>query len=135
MRVSDIHGRGTYLRATDLQPLGQRRTVIAHGVALEHVGAEQKQALVLDLVTSSGKAWPKSLTLNKSNATQLQSAYGDDTDKWTGKVIEIWSENVQFQGRVVPGIKVSPTAARAAGNGANTPPPRQRDQLDDEIPF
>jgi hypothetical protein len=141
-RVSDIYA-SNYLKATDLQPLGQRRTALVHGVAAEPIGPEQKQALVLDLVTTSGKAWPKRAILNKTNAFLMAAAFGEDTDNWAGHQISIWAENVIFKGQVLPGIKLQPMPSTApvaqppAGDGAAAAPPQVGNvgELDDEIPF
>ena len=58
----------------------------------------------------------------------MVAAFGDDTDGWPGKTIEVWAENVMFQGRLVPGIKLmavgsAPAAAAhqdAVGGGSMT---------------
>ena len=97
---------GTFLNASELVPLGQRRTAVVHAAVQEVIGQENKPAIVLDLVAANGRAWPKRVVLNKGNALQLAAAYGDDTDHWVGRQITVWSENVMFQGRLVPGIKV-----------------------------
>ena len=82
------------------------------------------------------------IVVNKTNALILSSAYGDDTDDWTGQTIEVWAEAVQFQGKVVQGIKLAPAVkhAIAAGQNTNVVPhqalPRATvDDLNDEIPF
>jgi hypothetical protein len=135
---------GAFLNASELTPLGQRRTALVHAATSEVIGQENKPAIVLDLVTASGKAWPKRVVLNKGNALQMVAAYGDDTDHWIGQRITIWAENVMFQGRLVPGIKVqaaSPAVAPAAAlsSGAATEPEKPwaslTNDLDDEIPF
>jgi hypothetical protein len=154
-KVSETY-TGQYLNATELMPLGQRRYALIHQVTQELVGQNKDAKLVLDLVSTNGRPWPKSCVLNKGNALQLQAAYGDDTDDWMGKRIEIWAENVSFQGRIVPGIKVLPQPsqqpvralpAAGQGNGAQAPQPAAGpvrnppvtgvpgDDLDDEIPF
>jgi hypothetical protein len=112
---------GAFLNAADLGPLGQRRTALIHAVTVETIGQENRQVLVLDLVGSNGRPWPKRAVLNKSNSVQMAAAYGDNTDGWLGKRIEIWAENVFFQGRLVPGIKTLPALAAAppaGGTGA-----------------
>ena len=147
---------GVYLNAADLAPLGRRRNAVIHAVALEEVGQEKRQLLVLDLVSPAGKGWQKRVPLNKTNSTQLAAAFGDDASGWPGRTIEIWSENVMFQGKLLPGVKVMPAAAqpRAAQPAAqpvvpppappiasnpNTPPgaapPVALDDRDEEIPY
>jgi hypothetical protein len=153
---------GAFLNASELAPLGQKRTAIIHAAVEEVIGQERKPAIVLDLVAASGRPWPKRVVLNKGNASELADAYGDDTDHWVGRQIYIWSDKVMFQGRLVPGIKVSggpaPTASAApppldptslltgpmvGGPGAPTMPPTRAPggaalggpDGDDEIPF
>jgi hypothetical protein len=116
-KVSDTYS-GQYLAAADLMPLGQRRRALIHQATQELVGQERKAMIVIGLVSARGAPWPKPAVLNKTNALQLAAAFGDDTDNWPSKPIEIWAENVQFQGRIVPGIKVLP-----APNGQTPPAP------------
>jgi hypothetical protein len=121
-RVSDIYA-GDYLKAADLLPLGQRRTAIVHAAQAEPIGPEQKQAVVLDVVTASGKAWPKRIVLNKTNALLMATAFGDDYSQWPGRQLAIWSENVTFKGQVVAGIKVQPLPPTVAAAVAPRPAP------------
>jgi hypothetical protein len=120
-KVSDTYS-GQYLTAADQMPLGQRRRALIHQATQELVGQERKPLIVIGLVSARGAPWPKPAVLNKTNALQLAAAYGDDTDNWPGKPIEIWAENVQFQGRIVPGIKVLP-ASNGQSPLAPTPAP------------
>lgn len=153
-KVSETY-TGTYLNAAELTPLGQRRHALVHGATVEEIGQDKGAKIVLSLTSAKGLPWPKDVVLNKGNALQMQAAFGDDTDDWLGKPIEIWAENVMFQGKLVPGIKIQPGAS-AASNGAgkggtiSLPAPAapaaspaaggpQRSvpsaDLDDEIPF
>jgi hypothetical protein len=152
-RVSETYA-GQYLNASELAPLGSRRMALIHHVTQELIGQARDAKLVLSLVSAAGKPWPKEVVLNKTNALHLQAAYGDDTDAWTGKQIDIWAENVQFQGRVVPGIRLVPSQAANGQGGALPAPARAAPQpqpqpqaaappqsdsipgdIDDEIPF
>jgi len=149
--VSDIYA-GDYLKAADLLPLGQRRTAIVHAAVPEPIGPEQKQAVVLDVVTASGKPWPKRMVLNKSNAVLMATAFGDDYSQWPGRQLAVWAENVTFKGQVVAGIKVQPlppgaaaaetpravTASNGAAGGPVWDPPPGRGPIHDDdasIPF
>jgi hypothetical protein len=144
--VTDIYS-SQYLTAAELAPIGQRRSAIIHAAAQELVSPNREAKLVLTLVSPSGQQWPKRIVLNKGNALRLQAAYGNDTDDWPGKHIAIWAESVQFQGRIVPGIRLLPRqpaepAARQAtiasngqGNPASPPPADTGPVLDDEMPF
>jgi hypothetical protein len=99
--------------------------------------------VVLSLASRDGRPWPRKLVLNKTNSLILASAYGDDTDAWLSRHIEVWSEPVQYQGRIVQGVRLAPAPG---GNGsahtASVPampkaPPTGGTApiIDDEIPF
>jgi len=56
------------------------------------------------------------LILNVVNSNMIAADYGDDTDAWLGRVIQLRSEGTTFQGRPVQAIRVATTAA--AGTSA-----------------
>ena len=66
----------------------------------------------------------KSLICNKTNANRIAVMHGDDTDYWVGKQITLFSDMVDFQGRLVPAIRVK------------TQPPAQQSQapIDSDLP-
>jgi hypothetical protein len=132
-RVSSIYG-GQFMTAAELMPMGKRHPALIHGVVQKVVSKEGEEKLVLTLASAQGRAWPRELVLNKGNATALQTAYGDDSDDWLGKPIELWAEMTSFQGKNMPGIRLAATAAgtaeKAAPVAGNGEAP-----LNDEIPF
>jgi hypothetical protein len=132
VNISAIY-TGTYLNAAEL-PLNKRQTLVIHGATLEVIGQDdgKNQKVVLSLVTPKGIACTKDVVLNKSNAITLASAYGDDTDNWIGKPIEIWAENVFFRGQMVPGIKIRPAPG---GDGAQMPVPVPSADVEDYVPW
>lgn len=139
--ASQLYGSG-WLKASDLMPLGKRRHVSIVDAAPETVGQDQKEMLALTLAGSNGQVWSKRMLLNKTNMLLIVSAYGDDYTTWTGRSIEVWSENVSFQGRIVPGLKIMPAARKAPPQAApvhEVPPDADPDSgmaiTDDEIPF
>lgn len=108
-----------FLRAADLQG----RTIRAQidSVRFEDVGSEQKL-----IVYFAGK--DKGLVLNKTNASTVAMAFGDETDNWQGNMIELFPQAVAFQGQMVPAIRVRVPAepakngaGRIAPNAANRP--------------
>jgi hypothetical protein len=143
---------GEYLVASQL-PAGRRITARIHAVAVESVGQgqDQTQKLALELASQDGRPWPRRLLLNKTNATIIANAFGDEANGWTGNAIEIWQDQVSFQGKVVPGVRVAavrssapaphlqPQSARGnggdSGNGIHIPEQSIADALDDAVPF
>jgi len=63
--------------------------------------------------------------LNKTNAKIVGKYYGQDYDKWGSKEIEIFPTETEFNGQLVPCIRVRVEAPREANGGG----------FDDDIPF
>jgi hypothetical protein len=87
----------------------------------------------------------KGLVLNKTNANAISMMYGPETGNWTGQTISIYPTETEFQGKIVPCIRI-----KAPGNQDITvflqqrtnqaPATQQQDghslnDLDQEIPF
>jgi hypothetical protein len=66
----------------------------------------------------------KGMALNKTNFKVLASSFGPDTDEWLGKEIEVFSMDVEYQGKLVPGLRLRIVAAPIDGT-----------DFDDDIPF
>jgi len=81
----------------------------------------------------------KGIVLNVTKIKQLEAAYGDDTDNWTGRKVKVLHDPTVMMGaEVVGGIKfVLPSAAQIAAQPAPPPPPPQAatEGFDDDIPF
>jgi hypothetical protein len=143
-RISDVYS-GDFATAAEL--VGKGRVVAQITKAeVESIGQDQAQKVVLSLASRAGVPWPRRVVLNKTNGLILASAYGDETDAWIGRQIEVWAEPVSYQGRIVQGIRLAP---QIAGNGAAPQPgapmpgmlampvaPQSAPPLvDDDIPF
>ena len=127
--VNDIY-QSKYLTAADLK--GQAHQVCIDSVAAEILGQGSDAAHKLVCVL---RGHQKGLVLNKTNSLMIAASYGDVTESWHGKVIEIYPENVSFQGKIAPAIRVrvpAPAATAAAAPEANSPPPAD---FDDDIPW
>lgn len=122
----------SFLKASDLG--GAMVTVTIGTVTMEKVSeSEEKPCIHFD-----GK--DKGLILNKTNAAVLVNAYGDESNHWTGKPIQLFSAQVSFQGRMVDAIRV-----RIPQQQTQAPPPAAAQQVppavgmpsdfDDDIPF
>jgi hypothetical protein len=145
VKVSDVYAGG-FVTAAQL-PENRHVVAVITSVVAEAVGRDQSVKLVVDLRGTDGQPWPQRLVLNKQNGVLLATAYGDDTDRWTGKTIELWSEPTTFQGNPVMGVKLAAAGgngsgsqlvmpvARPASPGRGGRPSERGADLDDEIPF
>jgi hypothetical protein len=151
MRISEAFP-SKYLRAADL--MGRPVTAVMERMTIEEVGDDTKP-----IVYFVGKT--KGLALNKTNATKIALAYGDDTDDWMGRDLILYPTEVDFQGRQVEAIRVKvPTQARQPresvrqrvreiedeislpaavtpqrGNGNNVPRQPLHTEMNDDVPF
>lgn len=111
MKIGEVFP-SNFLKAADLQ--GRLLKVKVQSVVVEDIGDDKKP-----VVRFVGKQ--KGLALNKTNAGIISSAYGDETDNWNGKEIELRPDKTQYQGQLVDCIRVQ-IPAKAA-------------DPDEEIPF
>lgn len=102
MRVSEAFP-SNYIKAGDLNG-GSPRVVINH-VKLEDIGDDRKPVVYF-------KGKEKGLVLNKTNANNIATLYGDDMDDWSGKEIVLFPAMVDFQGRTVEAIRVRGVQAK-----------------------
>lgn len=123
-----------YLKAADLQ---SRQVLVKMDRAeYEMIGDDKKLILFFE-----GKE--KGMVLNKTNANNIASLYGPDTDDWRGQEIVLFEAMVDFQGKTVPAIRVrapqkrppqrAPVRPASADMARDDIPPR--DDMSDAIPF
>ena len=127
-----------YIKAADL--MGKRIRVKMDRVEMEDVGGELKPVMFF-LGTD------KKMIVNKTNASEIIDAYGDDTEAWHGQLIELYEARVDFQGKKVAAVRVNamlgkPMAPVASAFDAQAPiarslkqPPQQQRHDDDEQPL
>lgn len=127
-----------YLKSTDLR--GDVAKVKIRDVMVEEIGTDRKMVMYF-----AGKE--KGMVLNKTNAVTIGDAYGQDTDDWIGQPIELFSMKVEFNGRMVDGLRVrvprrtaAPAQPRAqiyepAQMSESPAPAGAAEGFDDEIPF
>lgn len=121
MNINEMYP-SRYLRAVDMQ--GQARTV-----TIERVTQEEAFGQIKAVVFFEGDS--QGLVLNRTNISHLTALFTPETDNWAGKQIVLWGATMEFQGRVIPTIKVAlPEPERAdplpdtpvAGGSAQNPP-------------
>jgi hypothetical protein len=132
-KVSAVYA-GDFINASQLTP--EHISAVIAAVVLESVGNNNPiTKLVVDLRTPAGAPWPRRWVLNKRNSLILASAFGDDTDAWINRIIELWSEPTTFDGNPTLGIMVAPAANGAGGSVIVMPAPARRGDLEEVIPF
>jgi hypothetical protein len=143
MKISDAYP-SNYLKASDLQ--GRNVLIKMDRVEVEKIGDDEKPVLYF-----VGK--PKGIVLNKTNAANIATFCGDDTDDWRDQEIVLFAAMVDFQGKTVEAIRVrmpQPKDRKSAAPAQRQTPQRQvggvsdnistgrpigNDAMDDEIPF
>lgn len=132
MKVSEAFP-SKYISASDV-PEDNIRLVMDH---VETTELEGKQKMVLFFERAK-----KGMILNKTNASNIAAAYGDDTDDWKGQDLVLFTTWVDYQGKSVEAVRVrAPTTKDNAKTSHQAPPPpppkatAQRGDMDDEIPF
>ena len=107
MRVSEAFpSNSNFLKASDLQ--GRQLAVTMSTVQREKIGNEPDLKHVLYF---QGKE--KGLVLNITNANMIADLYGEEMDSWPGGEIILYEAMVQFQGKMVPAIRVRAVPRKA----------------------
>lgn len=115
--VNEIYGASQTLKADDLKGRSHKVVVENAEVVEFKENGSIRRKLVLRL-----KDKQKGLVLNKTNSKIVAKYYGDDSDGWRGKTIEIFPTETEFNGSLVPCIRVRVEAPKVEG-------------FDDDIPF
>lgn len=121
-----------HLKASDLQ--GREVNVTISHVEMKDIGGDPKP-----VVYFIGKE--KGLVLNKTNASAISQMHGHETDMWVDRPITLFPSQTDFQGKIVPCIRVkigAPVYHQAPVS--RQPPPGHpaamgAGPIDDEIPF
>lgn len=92
-----------YLKASDL-PHGTMVKVQIERVSVEEISSKNAKPEHKPILFFSGKE--KGLVLNKTNANTISRAYGDETDDWRGRMILLYSTDVEFGGEMVEAVRV-----------------------------
>lgn len=99
MKISDAYP-SKYLKADDL---GQHRIALTVKMIIIEDIADKEYKPCMYFI---GKE--KGIVLNKTNAGLCAAVWGDETDLWQGKPLDLFAQPVMFQGRQVMGLAVAP---------------------------
>ena len=145
MNVNEAYpSTSTYVKAADLQ----NRDVLCTIVQITQGDETIDRKLVVHFM---GKE--KALVLNKTNARTIAAIYGDETTAWVNNQVVLYTAMVDFQGKIVPAIRVKGPVNQPIQQQAQAPfvpdqPPVQAHEaarqntpssthvdLEDNIPF
>lgn len=113
MKITNVY-RSQFLRATDLRK-GERPVFVIQSAESREFAKNERTLTKVVLVPKKGTElrpgvpMPK-LALNKTNALAAIAVCGsDDTDEWTGHSLILKRVPVEYQGRMVLGIRLDLT--------------------------
>jgi hypothetical protein len=101
-----------YLKASDLQ--GRTASLTIDRCEMADLDGEHKPCLYF-----VGK--DKGMILNRTNGATIVESYGDETNDWQGKPLEVFTARVSFQGRMVDGLRVRIPAPAGQAPDGDTP--------------
>jgi len=99
MKISDLYP-SKFIKADDL--MGQRHRLTIMSVTVEEISDSERKPVLRFMRKEKG------LVLNKTNATHLAQAFGDDTIQWQGMLVELVAMPTTFNGKPVQGIVCMP---------------------------
>ena len=113
MNVNDLYP-SKYVKSDDLG--NQRLTLQVAAIKLEEVAENEPNKPVMYF---NGKE--KGMVLNKTNTLLCANCWGDETDTWKDRWLDLFVEPKMFNGKVVSGLTVAPKLANS--NTAPEQPP------------
>ena len=123
MNISDLYP-SKYIKADDLQ--GQQAPVTIMSITVEEIADKEFKPVMRFM----GK--DKGMVLNKTNAINCASVWGDDTIAWQGQHATLLAAPVMFQGKQVMGLQLLPKLAQQQQQqpgGFNHPAQRTNDEI------
>ena len=100
MKTSDLFP-SKFAKASDFE--GGPKTMTIRELVIEEIGqgksAEPKGVLYFS-------DFEKGLVLNVTNCRTIEDAYGTESDNWSGKSVELFGTETDFQGKRVPCVRV-----------------------------
>jgi hypothetical protein len=88
-----------YIKAADLNEK-THRLIMSH-VEIKEIGQQKDKKPVLFFRNAQ-----KGLVLNKVNSRTIAAKYGDESEDWRDKAVELYPTTVEFSGEIVEAIRV-----------------------------
>ena len=132
MSLADIYG-GDFLKAEHIQDRWPVQVTIKASEIVKYDDGKRQIALHFNETD-------KKLGLNKTNANRIAETLGNEDwqGAWIGQTITLVLENVEFQGKMGPAIRVKMPELRPPSfeqQAAQTPPPETSQLTDDDVPW
>jgi hypothetical protein len=128
VNINDVYGNPNVIKPADLKESGPLKALI-DSYRTRTFERDGKNEIKLELSLTVADGSTKSVTMNKTNGRLLAAYYGENLDGWVGKpVILYYDPGVQYQGKLVGGIKV-----KVPKNATTTAPPPPQDDDDDLV--
>src|SRR5262245_5229043 len=98
--LASAFDQSKYLNSNDLV---SEKAFRIKAITVETVrkGSTQEQKPVVWLLNHD-----KGLVLNKTNNRTIRAAFGDDMEKWAGKIIVVYPTQTDFGGKTVGALRV-----------------------------
>jgi len=116
-----------YWKAADLGEIGSEKRFKIRAITKEVIGEKQETKPVLWFTNSD-----RGLPLNHTNRRYLQSVFGDEMDRWIGKVVAVYSTMVDLRGQMVPALRVRIPPPKD-NYRAPPPKPQPKPPVDEEL--
>ena len=118
------------MRAADLGEVGSEKRVKIKTVTKEtDVGEKRKPRCACGSPTST-----RGLLLNKTNLRDLQGAFGDVMEAWSGKIVVLYADHGRLPRQNGPRHAGADSAAEGSPQGTVSPPkPTPKPPVDEEV--
>lgn len=104
-----------YINAADLQ--GQPHNLVMGKCEYETM----QDGKTIPVLYFEGKE--KGLGLNKTNASVIVGVFGDESESWKGKVVQLYPTETTYQGKMVPCVRLRVVTGNAPAKPAQQAPP------------
>ena len=108
MKISDLYP-SKFIKADDIG--NQRLQLQIMSLTVEEIADNERKPVLRFLRHEKG------MILNKTNATALAGAFGDDSVMWQGRDVELMAMPTLFQGKQVMGLVLLPMAGQPVPGG------------------